>query len=43
MKLIGGYDMNTTDLIPMVFVSVVFAVSIGYLLVDFVRARKVNK
>ena len=35
--------MITTDLIPMVLVSVVFAVSIGYLLVDFVRARKVKK
>lgn len=35
--------MNTTDLIPMVLVSVVVVVSIGYLLVDFVRARKVKK
>lgn len=34
--------MNTTDLIPVVFISVVFAVSIGYLLVEFVRARKVK-
>mgnify|MGYP001207343549 CR=1 FL=1 len=34
--------MNAADLIPMVFVSVVFSVSIGYLLVEFVRARKVK-
>ena len=34
--------MNTTDLIPVVFVSVVFAISLGYLLVEFVRARKVK-
>ncbi len=34
--------MNTADLIPMVFVSVVFAISLGYLLVEFVRARKVK-
>jgi len=34
--------MNAADLIPMVFVSVVFSVSIGYLLVEFVRARNVK-
>ncbi len=34
--------MNTADLIPVVFVSVVFAISLGYLLVEFVRARKVK-
>ena len=34
--------MDQVDLIPMVFVSVVFAISLGYLLVEFVRARKVK-
>ena len=34
--------MNTADLIPVVFVSVVFAISLGYLLVEFVRARKIK-
>ena len=34
--------MNSADLIPVVFVSVVFAISLGYLLVEFVRARKVK-
>ena len=34
--------MNTADLIPVAFVSVVFAISLGYLLVEFVRARKVK-
>ena len=34
--------MDHVDLIPMAFVSVVFAISIGYLLVEFVRARKVK-
>ena len=34
--------MDVIDLIPMAFVSVVVAISIGYLLVEFVRARKVK-
>ena len=34
--------MDTADLIPVVFISVVFAISLGYLLVEFVRARKVK-
>lgn len=34
--------MEQIDLIPMALISAVFAISFGYLLVEFVRARKVK-